>query len=493
MKLSKISMGVAAACGLLAAPAFAITANNYTNTSEFDTGATGDTMNIRISGATAQDPGLQALIVSNYCQAGTLHRYSISNNFVYFCTTNSSATGLTPRAGTTKLAVYKYSVLGSGGGVSPVNNPSAAAAGGSVAGGLTPFLDLKQIATGTLCSGANATQNPTITAFVDITCAAANAPLLTTPAVSYIGLSDVEPAFFGAANTYNNLDAVPLATVIFGVPVTKNIYEALQTQQGLPVGGTNEADMPTLTQAQLTTIYTQQGQSWANLGITSGLTDDGIYVVRRIDSSGTQKTFEGLIARTTNSTGGAKSCQTDVDPFVADITVNDNTAADAQCNAATAGSTVIAGNGGGQVTQCLNGHQNKSRGAIGMLSTETSQTAASLWRFVKVNGFAPTKNRVASGSYTQYADASLNTRKANAALPFNNLPTASALGYPAFITKFKADFAGSVSGVGSQPFGAAGVMPLDAAALVNNTLGKNPWTRLVGGTTLNNCQPGKLN
>ena len=121
MKLSKISLALVVLCA--AAPSFAITASNYTNTSEF----VGDTLNIRISGASAQDGGILGSALS-LCAAGTVHRYSISNNVVYFCTPDigAGAGQITVPAGKTKLAIYKYSVGGSAFGVAPINSNVAA-------------------------------------------------------------------------------------------------------------------------------------------------------------------------------------------------------------------------------------------------------------------------------------------------------------------------------------------------------------------------------
>jgi len=475
MKLSKISFGVAAACAILSAPAHALTANLYTNASEFS----GDTMNIRVSGATAQDPGLLASAL-RYCTAGSMTRYSISNNFVYFCTANTAR--ITPRAGATKVAFYKYSVGGSGAGVGLVNAGAAN----------VPFLDLTKLAAS--CAGTSSTADVDGTGplptFQDIACAGASGAL-TTNAVSYIGVSDVEPQFFGAASTYSNLKAEALATVIFGVPVTRNIYEALQAAQGLSVGAIDEANMPSLSQAQITSMFTQTGQTWSGLtGATAG--DDLVYVARRVDSSGTQKTFEALVARTTNGTLGGRECQASVEPFVAGPVAADNTAVTALC---TADNLVVNGSGSGQVAACLNAHHNGGRAAIGVLTTEIKQTAAGLFRFVKVNGLAPTHANVARGRYTQYADASLNTRIGA------TLPTASALGYSAFLTTLKSDFSDpaviAVINGGSQTFGPSGLMALDVLETsvptpdYTGAQGRNPWSRLVSGTDLNNCQPGK--
>jgi hypothetical protein len=481
MKLSKISVCVAAACIAVSVPALAITANNYSNTGEF----AGDTMNIRVSGATAQDPGLLASAL-RYCVAGSLHRYAISNNFVYFCNTNTAL--ITPRPGTTKVAFYKYSVGGSGAGVGLVNGGAAN----------VPFLDLAKI--NASCAGTSSVADldgaGPLPTYVDVACSAASG-VLTTNATSYIGVSDVEPSFFGSPNTYNNLNSEPLATVIFGVPVTRNVYERLQTLQGLTVGGLSEADMPSLSQAQLTSLYTQAGITWSLLGV-SGLANDDVYVVRRVDSSGTQKTFEALIARTVNSTATGKSCQADVDFFAADAltpAITDNATTDAACAGVAAASSVITASGSGQVTRCLDGHQSRGRGAIGILTTETKQTAAGNWRFVKVNSIAPTHGQVAAGKYTQYSDASLNTRISGPS------PTAGAAGYPAFLTRLRADFSDptliNVINAGAQTFGQSGLMALDVLESpvptpdYTGVQGRNPWSRLVGGSTFNNCQAGK--
>lgn len=477
MKFSKISLAIATACGVLSAPAFALPASSYTNTGEF----AGDTMNIRISGATAQDPGLLAASLT-HCTPGSMHRYSISNNFVYLCTAGPL---VTPRAGATKVAIYKYSVGGSGAGVGPVNGATP-----------LPFMDLAKLATS--CNpGTNVTTNADIDgtgplpSFVDVICSAAGA--LTTNAVSYIGISDVEPAFFGGPADYANLSSGALATVIFGVPVTKNIYEAMQVQQGLTKGGLTEADMPSLTQAQITSMFTQLGQTWAGLGITSNLADDTVYVSRRADTSGTQKTFEAVVAKTINGTSGAKSCTVDIDPFVSGTSVLNNTAADALCNAVNAGDIVANSSGSSQVIRCMEGHQFRNRGAIGVVSTEFKQTAAGSLRFVKANMKAPTHANVAEGSYQYYADASLNLR--------NTAPaTLSAAGYPAFITLLRNSFANPATiatiNAGNQTFGPSGLMALDVLATpipvadYTGAAGRNPWSRLVLGT-LNNCQSGR--
>ena len=120
-------------------------------------------------------------------------------------------------------------------------------------------------------------------------------------------------------------------------------------------------------------------------------------------------------------------------------------------------------------------------------------------RFTKINGVMPTYAGVASGAYTFYGDVSLNQRVATAN---GAVGTQAALGYPAYITAMKANFANpatiEIINGSSQPFGPSGIMALDALATptvpvadFTGATARNPWSRLVGGSTLNNCQPGK--
>lgn len=494
MQVNKLSRAIGLACATMAAgSAFALPASSY---------STSNTRDIYVSGATAQDNGILAFALQE-CTNGSVHKYGISNNFVYLCTagSNLTAAGL----GQPQLAIYKYSVGGSGNGVGPVNNAAT-----------LPFLDLAKIATACAAVATNITTAaafPGLTqTYVNTVCGASSSAL-TTARVTRLGLSDMEPAFFDTPANTANLDSSPIATLIFGVPVSRNIYKALQAQQGLlantfcdvvntgtvtaaPAGVWEHSYecMPSLTQAQLTSAYTQTPQTWAAIGVTSGLADDTIYVARRVDSSGTQKTFEALVARTPNGQGNLKSCTTDVDLFVSPDSGNVTTG-DAATACTTAPATVFAGSGGGDVRACLIGHNANSRGAIGILTAEDvapGNTAS--WRFVKVNGgtstargAAPTYGDIASGVYQYWTVASFNVPAATPALA----------GYTAFINRFKFQMADTVGLAINQPFGKSGLMAqwelqagfpaldFSASSVVN------PWGRKVGGTVLNNCQSGK--
>lgn len=519
MKVSRFALAMAAACGAIAsAPSFAVTASNYTNTGEF----TGDTLNIRISGASAQDNGILGSALS-LCVAGSVHRYAVSNNVIFYCTpdvgTNAGQIQLPARAASsggpiTKLAIYKYSVGGSAFGVDAVNSNSAT--DGSTLGSTgnqLPFLDLSKVAATVAAAATNATtSNPTFGpgtngSYVNVAISTSVATSsLVTPATTYIGLSDVEPEFF--SNNTGNLTATSATALIFAPVVTKNVYDRLQTLQGLatPACGTSldsEGCMPTLSSAQLTTLYTQPGQTWSSLGVT-GLpaSADPIYIARRVDSSGTQKTFEALIAGTPNGQVGQKDCNTGVDLFAVPDSGNVTTGdAAAACTSGITINgvpntvpTVFAGSGGGDVRTCMINHQANGRSAIGILTTE-DKPGSNNWRFVKVDGVAPNQANTAAGRYRFYTEASVNTRTAGA------FATSAAQGYSQFVSRLLTDLANpaiikQINGT-DQTYGPAGLMALlsrQATAPAPDFTGASsilPWSKVVG-TSVNNCQKPKL-
>ena len=493
MKSRQIALAAAACCAAFASlPSLAITASNYTNSGEI----TGDTLNIRISGASAQDAGILGSALS-LCVAGTVHRYAISNNFVFYCTPDIG-TGpgqITVPAGKTKLAIYKYSVGGSYFGVGPLNSNTAA--NGSTltgTGNQLPFLDLALINAN--LAGATTTNvsfSTSLGTYVNVALGAASSAV-TSVATTYIGLSDMEPAFF--TNTTSNLTANSVYALIFGVPVSLNLRNALQGQQGLTSGSETEANMPSLSSAQISSAFTQQFQTWAGIGVNTGFVDDAIYVARRVNSSGTQKSFEALFARTPNGQPGLKNCvvvdsSQSPSTFLSGTNNVDNTSsgdAAALCNGAT--TPVFSGSGGGDVRSCLSNHSAGGRGAIGMLTTEDKFGSLN-WRFVKVDGVTPNQVQTAVGKYRGYVESYLNTRTSGA------FATGAAPGYPAFVTRLSTDLANptiikAINGT-DQSFGSAGLMALYSRQVPAPTLDFTGATSVLPLTKadaigVNNCQ-----
>ncbi|WP_428423384.1 hypothetical protein [Methylibium sp.] len=485
MKLKTLTLAVGAALGTLAASSvFAAgllpTDYNATTTQDF-----------YVSGASAQDNGILGMARA-LCLAGTMSHYAVSNNNIYFCSPDVGAgTGqINLTGGKTKMAIYKYSVGGSGSGIAPVANGSA-----------LPFLDLTKLTVGV--GGNCVTVAPDFTdtalpAYTKYSCAGSN---ITTNQVTKIGFSDVEPEFFAPAATTALLTKKSVTSLIFGIPVSLKVRNKLQAYQGKTVGGETEADMPSLTSAQLTTIYTQAGQTWSGIGYpmnvavgsTAALADDGIYVARRVNSSGTQKTFEALAARSGNGEG-FKSCSVNTDPFVnsPNDTVGEPFAT--ACGTAVA-STVFAGSGGSDVRNCLITHDANGRGAVGVITTEEKPGAAA-WRFVAIDGVAPTQRNTASGAYRLYTE---NTFQYKSATNVGN--------YALLISKFASDLNNPVviaqlDSAYTQTWGRGGLLALvsnqaapnpvvittDAAVAASPI---NPWTKITA-SGLNNCQNPKL-
>ena len=450
MKLSKLSMGVAALCAVATAPAFALTAATYNPA---------NAMRIYVSGATAMDVGLENASLA-MCVAGTAHRYTGSNQLVLLCTPDG--TKITGLAGRTQLAVHKHSVGGSGNGVAPVNNSTP-----------LPFLDLVKIAAG--C--ANATNAGT-----NIACAE-TIGTLTTAVAAPLGISDVEPQFFGAeAGTYNNLLIEPLATVIFGMPVSTVAYAALQAAQGLTVNATDAANIPSLSSAQITSMFTQEGQSWSGLTgavIPGGPSNDLVYVARRADSSGTQKTYEAVIARTSNGNLAGKSCYVGLPAFLSGVAALDNTAANLACDGSI--NLIVNNSGSGQVAACLNRFNAVGKGAIGTLTTEAVSTTG--WKHVRINGQLPNYANVKAGSFSAYGDAALNSRVS---------PSIGA-DHTAYRTAFKTLFAAvpvlhPAFGDVATDAGKGGVIGLNK--VTGQTTG-NPWNRTNDSSVIDNCRPAR--
>jgi hypothetical protein len=450
MKLSKISLAVVALAGVASTSAFAqqVKAVNYNASSA---------VNIYVSGATAQDKALDSAVIS-LCTAGTFTKYTASNQSVIICTP-TAAYGIA--AGKTQLAVYKHSPGGSGNGVAPVNNSTP-----------LPFLDLGKI--NSVCTAATA-------AGTQISCSDVAYTSVTTNAVAPIGISDVEPSFFGAkSGTYNNLSSVSLATVIFGIPVTTNVYNALQTAQGLTLGATDAANIPSLSSGQVSSLFTQEGQTWSAVTGISPLADDTVYVARRADSSGTQKTYEAVIARTANTTGTGKSCNGSLPSFLSGPDAANNTEANTLCD----GSNLVVNNSGsGQVAFCLAKLNTLGKGAIGTLTTESVSTAD--WKHVRLNGVLSNYANVKNGSYTAYGDASLNTR----------VSPAIGTDHSNFKTKFFGAFGATPTlhpafGSTTTDAGKAGLLELNS---VTGLTTGNPYTRSNADGNLENCVPARIN
>jgi hypothetical protein len=400
MKSLSIKAAVSAALLASAGSAFAGTVDTNGN-------------NLRIAGATATNKVLFDTFLSSasgICAAGNVHVYTTqtslgtsfgSNSVVVTCT---AKTGFTGQFAVLNGAAVGYSKQGSG---------------GSGEG------------TGTLAAGTN--QTFTSTTGCGTTSSVSTAGLLTytlhpscptTSLEGEVGIADVEGDLLGY--TGGGITANPMLDIVFGVPVTKPLYTALQAAQGLTQDDSC-ANVPTLTAGQISAIYSGQISNASSLLSStaedgSALPNKAIHICRRGNGSGTQASAkayflgEGCMTRS-----GAAFAVGDF----GEETFNGNKGkkwTDPLPQAAIdSGYTsfldyaVFAGDGSGDVVSCLNGFGAKAGDdfAIGVLSTENAPNLADAtqrYRYVRVDGALPTLEQTANGNYTYFTSNVINVR-----------------------------------------------------------------------------------
>lgn len=389
----------------------------------YDTTTTPDvTMNV--VGSSGQDKGIKANFES-LCDAGTLDTYSGGKDYsAYFCELSSTnVPGLT--ASTRKVLFVKRSAGGSGVGVMPV------ATGASVAN-LNIF------------NGNCTEDSPGSRTW---TCTTSN-PGDMHDIVPDAGVSDVDPAMFVGVNTpagfsdatpdaIGSLTVVPGSALVFNTPVTLTLRNALQHVQFTGTScdpdeasyttatGESEACMPSLSSNQIATLMGGKMKKWSELkvhfdngdgtftdtdlitaattlqaGQTANVvapTKSFVYVCRRTQGSGTQATTNAKFLNVPCSTGA-------LNPL------------DAAHSSTLFGPIAIEGAGSGDVETCFddinNGTNvtggNPSNGkswAIGLQSTEKNVNNAHGYRYIKVDGYAPTIANAASGKYRDWSES----------------------------------------------------------------------------------------
>jgi len=396
---------------------------------------------IFMSGASAQDKAIAALF-TNLCDAGTLDVFKDANkagsegkdHSAYFCTLNSTNV---PGLKVNGTAVSSANVL--------LHKRSA---GGS-AQGVNPLIDATPIAAMSINNGNCTAQGGNVWF-----CNATGANLVNV--VSDAGISDVEPTMFTGPNKPSNATAVdpaaaaaaltvlPAAALVFGVPVSDNLYVALQKAQGLldapvncaPLNNT-DACMPSLTKEQVATLISGQIKKWSEFkvngtaltSLTAGLTYDSgdgvtrnvtptdtkVHYCKRVDGSGTgAQQYAKFLNNPCSSAGlnpdwGGSALAGPVKHEVSgsgDMELCLEDFADGENNAKTFTS-------GNPDTFTTANNSGLAKGwAIGMQSLENNTTHAKHYRFIKVDGAAPTLENAFNGKYLDWVEQTYQYRKA---------------------------------------------------------------------------------
>jgi hypothetical protein len=383
-------------------------------------------LEVFLSGASAQDKGIDTLI-QEICKNGTgtpgltditvfkdnggtvgnTGSTSGKKHTAWFCTIKSA--GVAGLSATKKVLFHKRSDGGSAMGVSPLLADTAIA---------------HMVIKNSNCIGTGLIRS----------CRISNAGDLVNHK-SDAGLSDVNPEMFtGALNTPAGFDGVvaadvaaklvvrPSSAVIFGVPVGLNLYKALQQAQGLIAGGCTagqytEACLPNLNHAQVASLLSGQVKSWDELsfggvaltaiaGVTPP-TDPLVHICKRTAGSGTGAqmyakflnnpctegtltmslgdAFTGPIVHENAESGELEACQDDL----------------------SKGNVVAKDFYGDLINQ---GAQGDTAWSIGVQALEKNSDELKAYRFVKIDGAAPTLANAFNGSYSDWVEATWQYR-----------------------------------------------------------------------------------
>ena len=235
----------------------------------------------QLSGATAADVQVQTYY-STLCDISTQDNYEFDGSgtdaSAVFCTVPASAGVF---AADKNVLFHKQSG-GSIDGVAPVFNQTTVEA-----------VDM------TTCTQVTAN---TGTVAGEYTCTA------TAPAAAMVGISDVEPELFtisanNEAGVQINLNAPRQVSTVnaqtFGVVASPGLRDALQAAQGLTVGSDEVQEMPSMSSDLIANLFSGKIANWSQLkdasglGIdaSAGLSNGAVNICVRTPGSGTQAQF----------------------------------------------------------------------------------------------------------------------------------------------------------------------------------------------------------
>jgi len=302
-------LGAAITATLLAgnAQAIGVDANKFPI---FDTSAQGDTRVVYLSGASAAGTFLEKVFTGTGVAADQIcdvtkpiwkFKDSIdgATQKAYLCTQSTTATGLTLAPDKANLLIYKRDEGGSGYGVAPL----LAEAKGDNAGAAIEFMKVNA----QNCTGVTPLAAGSLTKIV---CSYSTGDAgNNNKVIPDFGISDVDPGAFKGQNAPLKTDGVTLfsdvvasdvslltvtpgAAVVFGVPVTKHLYQALQGAQiamgtipaNIPgssplatcIGSAADACMPSLSKQEISTLIKGDWANWDKLKVVVGGVSTGL-------------------------------------------------------------------------------------------------------------------------------------------------------------------------------------------------------------------------
>lgn len=261
-----------------------------------------------------------------------------------------------------------------------------------------------------------------------------------------IGISDVDPLQFRGPNTpagFNpvtpagaaQLEIRAVAALIFGIPVTNNLYEALQVVQKdqgrIPsdcvIGDyEHESCMPSLSKHQVATIISGQIKNWDEFvfekdgqdypftqypGVTAPETNL-VHICKRVAGSGTGAQQYNKFLNNPCFDGALEPTELD-DPFDGPRTIinsgsgNVDTCLDDFADGTNVGNSNVDIFTGEPVVAWATGVQSLEKNADDKLS----------YRFVRIDGVAPTLQNAANGTYMDWVEPTYQWRKSGNGAP----------------------------------------------------------------------------
>ncbi len=538
MKIKQIAAAVSAV--LLSSSVFALPPSTIPDVELF------------ISGASAQDKSIKALVTS-LCVPDPTTGASTLDTFQdasakpgkaytsYFCKMdNTTVPGLitNPNVPTKNVLVHKRSKGGSAQGVSPIIAGAKGLSGAAIAS--LDIYNTANVSTGN-CTNTAGTRKWLCT--ID-----QPGDLITR--IPNMGVSDVNPKLFTGANTPANFSPVaptdvdayltvkPAAALVFGVPVTTSLRDALQEaqlasgkipatwkkvvkdQNGNPTAvsgtcavGVEEQDcMPSLTKRQVASLISGQIRDWSAFKVVVADPTTGAKTSTPLTTLASNVPVNTSVHYCRRVPGSGTQAQQGVKFLNYPCTAN---APAPSLNSARGGIVVVQNQGSGDESICLDdlnygtnntGYANPNLAkvwALGTQSTEKNNLLASLqshpdgisdnykygYRFVKIDGAAPTLVNAANGSYNDWVEQTFQWAKAGANTPSTD---------QSLIIGQIANNAGDPTTIGTNngkyvyDWGQAGYLAVStkfapaADGILDQTGPVIPYTHSVGGV-LDNC------
>jgi len=408
----RATLGVAAAATLPASGAWALsptlvnalTSNNI----------------IYVSGSTATDKALQAWAslspstdASAPFAAGTYDLYKTATGYVL---TGTATSIFGPTISGQNIAIVKQT---QGGSATGIHNVAEQISPPDLS---FPDLSTPSSLTATCAAGVNTPAKSPFQSYDTYTCTLVESQGIQPNA----GISDEDPTTWIGTGGVTSSDAGALTAthaveVPFAAMVSLPLRNALQSAEGLTSGSDTLANVPSLSPAQLRAIMSGQMTSLGDLYVFNpttqkttqvDTTDSTIHICRRGNTSGTEFADNIYLFGSGCSKGSGVGS-------VALPDVASSATAGVAWAAADGTEFVFAGAGTGDVLNCVSAPLASGvtvNYRIGVVSTDQVPSTTQVWRYVAINGVAPTIWNIQLGSYDWLTEDSFNYTATSIAL-----------------------------------------------------------------------------